>query len=302
MISKDVFESILKRTDCTSFLQKSSKESIEQSFGTDVANMVGYNQNNPNHHLNLFDHTLSVLDNLPKDKYSSEDLTTLKIAAFFHDVGKPHVAKEKNGKTTFINHAKESEIIATPILQQMGYSKTEVKRISFFIKHHDDFLNISAIDDKTVSKVSKILEKMKSEDYSPTEKDQVMLVDLCKADVSAQSEVIQENDEVKDTRQNRLNKYNQILALLPEARIYKDLQSIDSEITKAQKKLNSLTFQPKPIIKGRGIVNQNQLDNWDEWMSKPESERNAITSELQAQITLLQAKKEKLISSIQTSR
>ena len=302
MISKNDFEALLKKPDFTSILRNSSKESIEKSFGTDVANMVGYDQNNPNHHLNLFDHTLGVLDNLPQDKYSPEDLIALKIAAFFHDVGKPHVAKEKNGKTTFIRHAEESKNIAVPILQEIGYSEDEIKRISFFIKHHDDFLNISTIDDKTVEKVSKVLEKMKSDEYPPTEKDQLMLIDLCKADVSAQSEVIIENGEVKDTRQNRLAKYNQILALLPKARIYKDVKTFDSEIASEQKRLSSLTTPPEPkVINGR-VVNQKQIDGWTEWMAKPEEERMSTISGIESKINSLKAKKEALISSIETSR
>lgn len=302
MISKNDFEALLKKPDFTSILRNSSKESIEKSFGTDVANMVGYDQNNPNHHLNLFEHTLGVLDNLPQDKYSPEDLIALKIAAFFHDVGKPHVAKEKNGKTTFIRHAEESKNIAVPILQEIGYSEDEIKRILFFIKHHDDFLNISTIDDKTVEKVSKVLEKMKSDEYPPTEKDQLMLIDLCKADVSAQSEVIIENGEVKDTRQNRLAKYNQILALLPKARIYKDVKTFDSEIASEQKRLSSLTTPPEPkVINGR-IVNQKQIDGWAEWMAKPEEERKSTISGIESKINSLKSKKEALISSIETSR
>ena len=302
MISKNDFEALLKKPDFTSILRNSSKESIEKSFGTDIANMVGYDQNNPNHHLNLFDHTLGVLDNLPQDKYSPEDLITLKIAAFFHDVGKPHVAKDKNGKTTYIKHAEESKNIAVPILQEIGYSEDEIKRISFFIKHHDDFLNISTIDDKTVEKVSKVLEKMKSDEYPPTEKDQLMLIDLCKADVSAQSEFIIENGEVKDTRQNRLAKYNQILALLPKARIYKDVKTFDSEIASEQKRLSSLTTPPEPkVINGR-VVNQKQIDGWTEWMAKPEEERMSTISGIESKINSLKAKKEALISSIETSR
>ena len=302
MISKNDFEALLKKADFTSILRNSSKESIEKSFGTDIANMVGYDQNNPNHHLNLFDHTLGVLDNLPQDKYSPEDLIALKIAAFLHDVGKPHVAKEKNGKTTFIRHAEESKNIAVPILQEIGYSEDEIKRISFFIKHHDDFLNISTIDDKTVEKVSKVLEKMKSDEYPPTEKDQLMLIDLCKADVSALSEVIIENGEVKDTRQNRLAKYNQILALLPKARIYKDVKTFDSEIASEQKRLSSLTTPPEPkVINGR-VVNQKQIDGWTEWMAKPEEERMSTISGIESKINSLKAKKEALISSIETSR
>ena len=171
-----------------------------------------------------------------------------------------------------------------------------------FIKHHDDFLNISTIDDKTVERVSKVLEKMKNDEYPPTDKDQVMLIDLCKADVSAQSEVIIENGEVKDTRQNRLAKYNQILALLPSARIYKDVKNFDSEIASERKRLESLTTPPDPKEVNGRIVNQKQIDRWAEWMAKPEEERNGIISDIQAQISSLESKKEALISSIETSR
>ena len=153
MISKKEFEEMIGRSDFKKVLQNSSKESIRKYLGDEVANMVGYDQNNPNHHLDLFNHTLEVMDSLPKDKYLPEDYKTLKVAAFFHDIGKPHVAKEKNGKTTYINHATESREVALPILQELGYSEEEIQRIGFFIKHHDDFLNISSIDDKTVEKV-----------------------------------------------------------------------------------------------------------------------------------------------------
>lgn len=111
---------------------------------------------------------------------------------------------------------------------------------------------------------------MKSDEYPPTDKDQLMLIDLCKADVFAQIEVIQGNRKVIDTIQNRLNKYNKILALLPKAKIYKDVKTLDSKIATEQRKLKSLTIPPEPKEIKEKIVNQGQLDKWAEWMSKPE--------------------------------
>lgn len=302
MISKKEFEEMIGRSDFKKVLQNSSKESIRKYLGDEVANMVGYDQNNPNHHLDLFNHTLEVMDSLPKDKYLPEDYKTLKVAAFFHDIGKPHVAKEKNGKTTYINHATESREVALPILQELGYSEEEIQRIGFFIKHHDDFLNISSIDDKTVEKVSKVIERMKTEDYEPSEKDQTMLLDLCKADVTAQSEIVEENGEVKDTRANRVARYNSIQSMLPEARVYKQVKGIDDKKAKLQKRLSGYTDEPKPIEKKGRVVNQKQLDNWKEWMSKPEEERKAIIDEIKAQIASLQAQKDKILESISKNR
>ena len=44
MISKNDFEALLKKPDFTSILRNSSKESIEKSFGTDVANIRSFRQ------------------------------------------------------------------------------------------------------------------------------------------------------------------------------------------------------------------------------------------------------------------
>ena len=299
MLEKQEFEQILKREDIKNFLlNNSSKEAIEKAFGEKVANMKDYDQNNPNHQYDLLEHTIEVMEGLPKEKYLPEDYKTLRIAAFFHDIGKPEVAKEKDGKTVYYRHAEKSKEISVDILQEMGYTESEIDRILFFVQHHDDFINISTIDDKTVEKVSKILEKMKSAEYVPTNKDQMMLLDLCRADVQAQSEVIEENGEIKDTRKDRLDRYNKIEALLPEARVYKQVKDIEDQISRCEKELEKLTTPPNPIVKQGRTVNQKQLDMWNEWASKPEEEREGIIGKIQRDIEDAKRRKSEILDSI----
>ena len=298
MLEKQEFEQILKREDIKNFLLNSSKEAIEKAFGEKVANMKDYDQNNPNHQYDLLEHTIEVMEGLPKEKYLPEDYKTLKTAAFFHDVGKPEVAKEKDGKTVYYRHAEKSKEISVDILQEMGYTESEIDRILFFVQHHDDFINVSTIDDKTVEKVSKILEKMKSAEYVPTNKDQMMLLDLCRADVQAQSEVIEENGEIKDTRKDRLDRYNKIEALLPEARVYKQVKDIEDQISRCEKELKKYTEQPQPIEKKGRIVNQKQLDMWEEWASKPEDEKEEVIGKIQSEIDDAKRRKSEILDSI----
>lgn len=299
MLGKQEFEQILKREDIKNFLlNNSSKEAIEKAFGEKVANMKDYDQNNPNHQYDLLEHTIEVMEGLPKEKYLPEDYKTLRIAAFFHDIGKPEVAKEKDGKTVYYRHAEKSKEISVDILQEMGYTESEIDRILFFVQHHDDFINVSTIDDKTVEKVSKILEKMKSAGYVPTNKDQMMLLDLCRADVQAQSEVIEENGEIKDTRKDRLDRYNKIEALLPEARVYKQVKDIEDQISRCEKELEKLTTPPNPIVKQGRTVNQKQLDMWNEWASKPEEEREGIIGKIQRDIEDAKRRKSEILDSI----
>ena len=260
--------------------------------------MKDYDQNNPNHQYDLLEHTIEVMEGIPKEKYLPEDYKTLKTAAFFHDVGKPEVAKEKDGKTVYYRHAEKSKEISVDILQEMGYTESEIDRILFFVQHHDDFINVSTIDDKTVEKVSKILEKMKSAEYVPTNKDQMMLLDLCRADVQAQSEVIEENGEIKDTRKDRLDRYNKIEALLPEARVYKQVKDIEDQISRCEKELKKYTEQPQPIEKKGRIVNQKQLDMWEEWASKPEDEKEEVIGKIQSEIDDAKRRKSEILDSI----
>lgn len=298
MLGKQEFEQIIKREDLKKFLLNSSEEALEKAFGEKVANMKDYDQNNPNHQYDLLEHTIEVMEGLPKEKYLPEDYKTLKTAAFFHDIGKPEVAKEKDGKTVYYHHAEKSKEISADILQEMGYTESEIDRILFFVQHHDDFINISTIDDKTVEKVSKILEKMKSGEYVPTNKDQMMLLDLCRADVQAQSEIIEENGEIKDTRKNRLDRYNKIEALLPEARVYKQVKEIEDQISRSEKELKNYTEQPQPIEKKGRIVNQKQLDMWEEWASKPEDEKEEVIGKIQSEIDDAKRRKSEILDSI----
>ena len=298
MLGKQEFEQIIKREDLKKFLLNSSEEALEKAFGEKVANMKDYDQNNPNHQYDLLEHTIEVMEGKKKEKYLPEDYKTLKTAAFFHDIGKPEVAKEKDGKTVYYHHAEKSKEISADILQEMGYTESEIDRILFFVQHHDDFINISTIDDKTVEKVSKILEKMKSGEYVPTNKDQMMLLDLCRADVQAQSEIIEENGEIKDTRKNRLDRYNKIEALLPEARVYKQVKEIEDQISRSEKELKKHTEQPQPIEKKGRIVNQKQLDMWEEWASKPEDEKEEVIGKIQSEIDDAKRRKSEILDSI----
>ena len=63
----------------------------------EVANMVGFDQKSPHHNLDLFEHSLKVLENVPKD------LPT-RLAALFHDTGKPDTFfLDENGHGLSVN-------------------------------------------------------------------------------------------------------------------------------------------------------------------------------------------------------
>ena len=123
-------------------------------------------------------------------------------------------------------------------------------------------------------------------------------LDLCRADVQAQSEVIEEKGEIKDTRKNRLDRYNKIEQILPEARVYKQIKETENQISKKQKELEKYTKPPKPIVKKGIPVNQKQLDMWKEWESKPQGEKEEVIRKVQEEIDIAIKKKNEILESI----
>ena len=100
------------------FWKDLDRDTIESLMGTEVANMVGFDQRNPYHCYDLFTHTLITMEDC--GNFIS------KTAAFFHDIGKPHVATEKDGRLVFYNHSLYSAIFAKDIMEKMGFEEFEI--------------------------------------------------------------------------------------------------------------------------------------------------------------------------------
>ncbi len=109
-------------------------------------------ENNDWHHKeNVFDHTLSVLDNLEKafrnlNKATEQFLNKkidgitrknlLKVAALFHDIAKKETIANNNSLTLCPSHEDKGSIKARTILKRFKLSDKELKFILSIIKNH----------------------------------------------------------------------------------------------------------------------------------------------------------------------
>lgn len=222
MIDRLEFEISLKSP--IQFWGNMSKANVNRLMGPEVAQMIKYNQNNPHHCYDLFLHTLHTVENLGD---SSSD--TLRIAAFFHDIGKPFVATQKHNRTVFYGHANKSTEIAHQLLLRMGYALYEIERICFFIKHHDDFIswvlpselydrsNPYLVEISPSNLKPHIVETMKEYMcFGENEIHQIWgeLLLLCRADALAQAETVYRDGIVIDTKTNKINKIDAIINVL----------------------------------------------------------------------------------------
>lgn len=104
----------------------------------DIKPMIGFNQHNPHHIYDIWNHTLEVIKNV-----NNGDLNTL-LAAFFHDIGKPKTFILDNENIGhFYGHADVSVSIGEKILKDLKYSNENTEEILMLIKYHDCTLSAS---------------------------------------------------------------------------------------------------------------------------------------------------------------
>jgi tRNA nucleotidyltransferase (CCA-adding enzyme) len=98
------------------------------------------------HHYDVFEHALRTIDR-------ADD--SVKLAALFHDIGKPH---KKQG-AHFYGHDLEGEKMTKQILERLRFSKKEIKRTSKLVRWHMFYF---PYDEEDFEKGKKIIRKTKS--------------------------------------------------------------------------------------------------------------------------------------------
>ncbi len=98
--------------------------------------LEGYNiHQNEYHKYDVYYHGLSSCDS------SNVDEPIIRLAALFHDIGKPRVRKEVKGtqdniQNTFYDHENIGARICHGILKRYGFSNNTVKRVSKLVSQH----------------------------------------------------------------------------------------------------------------------------------------------------------------------
>ena len=91
--------------------------------------MIGFDQKNPHHHLDVWGHTLLALSMSKKD-------FDIRLCLLLHDIGKPFSCQDGE-----IRHFKGHEIVsakmANEILHKLGFENGYIKEMCHLIEIHD---------------------------------------------------------------------------------------------------------------------------------------------------------------------
>ena len=151
MVIGDSFTKIIRNTYCFQIIC---------SIIPELSGIWDYQQHSRYHkHDYLLEHTLSVVDNVSNNYI-------VKLAALFHDIGKPYVCIEDEYNPSihhFVNHAEKSAEITEYILTNLKASNIEKEKIIFLVKNHDFSFSIRRLTKSVKKFIPLIPEKYRDE-------------------------------------------------------------------------------------------------------------------------------------------
>lgn len=101
-------------------------------FIPELKDLIGFQQNNPYHAYDVFDHTGHAIE-----KCESDDLVT-RLAVFFHDFGKPHSYQDgEDGIRHFKGHGKVSAKITDSIMKRLRFDNETRNNVVELVYYHD---------------------------------------------------------------------------------------------------------------------------------------------------------------------
>lgn len=125
--------------------------SVLEVFIPEIAPMVGLDQHNFHHIYDVWTHTAHAVASAPKTP-------VLRLAAFFHDIGKPHTFSLSNdGTGHFYGHSAVGCELASNILKRLRCDNQTHDKVLTLIKYHD----LQIPEDKNV--IRKHLSKLSPE-------------------------------------------------------------------------------------------------------------------------------------------
>ena len=158
-------------------------------FIPELKDLIGFQQNNPYHAYDVFNHTVHAIE-----KCESDDLV-VRLAVFFHDFGKPHSYQDgEDGIRHFKGHGKVSAEIADSIMKRLRFDNETRNNVVELVYYHDATFEVGK------KYVKRWLNKIGEKQFR-------RLLEVRKADIKGQK---------PDYEKSRIEKVNNIESILEE--------------------------------------------------------------------------------------
>lgn len=158
----------------------------------EIKDCFNFSQHSKYHKYDVYEHIARAVGMIPAD---SENVEILRIALFFHDIGKPSTfSLDENGRGHFKGHAGKSAEIAEKVMHRLKFDNRTVDIVCTIISHHSDNFDFGDEDRKSMplSEIKRMISKIGADRF-------FLLLELKKADNSAKHDfVLHENNEIEN--------------------------------------------------------------------------------------------------------
>lgn len=134
-IREEIFKILLAPVPSVGF-RLMDELNVLQVVLPEIARTTNYDQRNPHHNRNLFDHSLCVVDNSPP-------ILSVRMSALLHDIGKPSAfSMDEKGIGHYYNHDKIGAEKSRAILNRLRCSKEFTNEVVLFVREHMHYSDI----------------------------------------------------------------------------------------------------------------------------------------------------------------
>ena len=151
-------------------------------FIPEIKDMFGFQQNNPYHIYDVWNHTVHAVQAYECDcepDLNSEDLIT-SLAVFFHDIGKPHCYQDgEDGIRHFKGHGRVSADMTDEIMKRLRFDNDTREKVVELVYYHDATFEMGK------KYIKRWLNKIGEEQFR-------RLLNVRRADIKAQADLAQE--------------------------------------------------------------------------------------------------------------
>ncbi len=106
---------------------------------------------NKHHIYDCYQHALKSLEFSAQKKFN----IYVRLAALFHDIGKPKTKSGEGKEATFYNHEIVGAKMAFQILNRLKFSKKDVEKITKLVRYHLFYYNVGEVGDSSVRRLVK---------------------------------------------------------------------------------------------------------------------------------------------------
>ena len=144
-------------------------------FIPEIKDMFGFQQNNPYHIYDVWNHTVHAIEYC-----ESDDLVT-RLAVFFHDIGKPHCYQDDEDSIRhFKGHGRVSADMTDKIMKRLRFDNDTREKVVELVYYHDATFEVGK------KYIKRWLNKIGEEQFR-------RLLNVRRADIKAQAYIEQES-------------------------------------------------------------------------------------------------------------